>query len=269
MTLEEIQDEETRLLVQFAELCDRNDLRYYLAYGSALGAVREHGPIPWDDDADVAMPRPDYEKLLALAPCVNNCKILETQREDYPWMFGKFVSLRTVFDEPGLVDPAEYGVYIDIFPLDGLPGRHAKMTFSLVRQGMKLYLYSYHMDASHAKHRSWKGCVKRIAGFFGRLVSREVLWRTLNGAATKHDFETSEYVGCYFSPYSYEKENMSRDCFEGFSTCTYDTAILKTFKDPESYLERIYGPRWQIPVKQDNHIHGKAFWKDGGDDDCC
>ena len=54
------------ILVYFSEFCEAHDLRYYLASGTCIGAVRHHGFIPWDDDVDVAMPREDYNKLCEL-----------------------------------------------------------------------------------------------------------------------------------------------------------------------------------------------------------
>ena len=54
------------LFFEFEKVCKKHNLKYYLFYGSLLGAVRHHGFIPWDDDFDVAMPRKDYEELLRL-----------------------------------------------------------------------------------------------------------------------------------------------------------------------------------------------------------
>ena len=56
-----------RTMKDFMAFCDIAGLKWYLAYGSAIGAVRHHGIIPWDDDIDVIMPRPDYDRLLEIA----------------------------------------------------------------------------------------------------------------------------------------------------------------------------------------------------------
>ena len=54
---------EMELLEVLDRICRRNGLRYFVDYGSLLGAVRHRGVIPWDDDIDVVMMRPDYERL--------------------------------------------------------------------------------------------------------------------------------------------------------------------------------------------------------------
>ena len=64
--IEELRSVEQGILDVFSNICDTNDLKYSLAYGTLLGAVRHHGFIPWDDDIDVMMPREDYDKLIEI-----------------------------------------------------------------------------------------------------------------------------------------------------------------------------------------------------------
>ena len=77
MDLKQIQEAELQLLQEFAACCDKHQLRYYLAGGTLLGAVRHKGFIPWDDDIDISMPRADYEKLIASFPKNGRYKILD------------------------------------------------------------------------------------------------------------------------------------------------------------------------------------------------
>ena len=77
LSVKESQDISLEILKVIADICDKNSLRYSLIYGTLLGAIRHNGFIPWDDDVDIMMPRPDYEKLL---------KYLKMHISDYDYL---------------------------------------------------------------------------------------------------------------------------------------------------------------------------------------
>lgn len=121
----ELQAIELDILKLFVEICGRLELRYYLVCGSALGAAKYRGFIPWDDDIDVGMPRPDYQKFLREAPALLPEHIfLQNYRTDpeFPHIFSKLRNSNTTFIEAGASHlDIHHGVFIDIFPLDGYP----------------------------------------------------------------------------------------------------------------------------------------------------
>ena len=115
---------------EFSRICERHSLRHYVAYGTMLGAVRHKGFIPWDDDFDVMMPRPDYERLIEIAPkeLPDDLQFLSKKTlPGYKHVFNKIKSrdsglLNTVQRESGL--RLTEGLYIDIFPIDGAPASY-------------------------------------------------------------------------------------------------------------------------------------------------
>ncbi len=112
-----------QLLDKFVEVCVQNNLKYYLAYGTVLGAIRHKGIIPWDDDIDIQMPREDYLKLQQLPKSVFGDEFqLSTwsNTPNYPYDFLKLEKLNTTLIERLTKKVYIGGVYIDIFPLDGL-----------------------------------------------------------------------------------------------------------------------------------------------------
>ena len=123
--MNELQKKEFELLKLFVNICQKHELTYFLVCGSALGAVKYGGFIPWDDDIDVALPRTDYEKFLSVAQdevpeniFVQNCR---TDRY-YPGLGTKLRNSQTTFIEKEASRiPMNHGIFIDIFPLDGYP----------------------------------------------------------------------------------------------------------------------------------------------------
>ncbi|GAB5558785.1 MAG: phosphorylcholine transferase LicD [Synoicihabitans sp.] len=113
------------MLRYFHDFCQKHQLRYYLAYGTLLGAIRHRGFIPWDDDIDLMMPRPDYLRFIKLFDRQDHgsLKVVSIYNNpDYFAVLGKIIDTRTTLvQDYGRVEKVELGVYLDLFPLDGIP----------------------------------------------------------------------------------------------------------------------------------------------------
>ena len=141
---DELKSIQLDLLQKTADFCENNGLRYFLCGGTLIGAIRHKGYIPWDDDIDIAMPRPDYEKFVRIFNLTQNYyQVMSIETDpDYAYAFAKVYENRTVLKElhyPGdafgvyidiLYDnrtvlkelhyKGSIGVFIDIFPADGV-----------------------------------------------------------------------------------------------------------------------------------------------------
>lgn len=120
-----LQQKEFEILKCFVEICEKLNLKYYLVCGTALGAIKYKGFIPWDDDVDVALPREDYEIFCKRAKeLLPKEYFLQTYKTDeaYPCIFAKIRNSNTAYFEKTIAHlPINHGVYIDVFPLDGYP----------------------------------------------------------------------------------------------------------------------------------------------------
>lgn len=115
---------ELNLLEYFENICREHNLRYFVDYGTLLGAVRHQGFIPWDDDIDVVMFRDDYERLQAIAQdTVDFPYFFQNSYTDIMiWAFSKLRDSRTTAIEfPDISPEFHQGIFIDIFPLDDVP----------------------------------------------------------------------------------------------------------------------------------------------------
>ena len=123
--MNDLQKVEFELLKIFIDICQKLDLNYFLVCGSALGAARHGGFIPWDDDMDVGMYRKDYNKFMELAPALLPEGIfLQNHKTDpqFPQVFAKLRNSNTTYIEKSMSKlNINHGIYIDIFPLDGYP----------------------------------------------------------------------------------------------------------------------------------------------------
>ena len=123
ISLKELQKRALNLLCEFDKVCRANGIKYSLAYGTLLGAIRHKGFIPWDDDVDVMLPRPEYDKFLTISK--QNPKLFS---DDFFLEENEGKSADPVLrlhDKKVNVVEKEYNVtrklYIDIFPIDGMP----------------------------------------------------------------------------------------------------------------------------------------------------
>ena len=117
----DVKQVELNILRQFDALCREHQLTYLLAYGTALGAARHGGFIPWDDDIDVFMPRDDYDRLFSLysgGSLATDLKLVSYHDESSIYSFFKLTDPGTRVVETYLREEYALGLWIDIFPLE-------------------------------------------------------------------------------------------------------------------------------------------------------
>ena len=112
-------------IVEIDRVCRANNIRYCIAYGTLLGAIRNKGFIPWDDDADIVMTREEYDKFARVADQLNPdiCFFQDNDTEaTYPWGYGKVRRSGTTYIRAGQEHlKHRTGFMMDIFPMDDLP----------------------------------------------------------------------------------------------------------------------------------------------------
>ena len=144
-TTQFLQEKEIDMVKKLVQICEKYDLKYFMAGGTFLGAVRHKGFIPWDDDIDLGMYRGDYERFLKIAEkelefpykiqTYQNCAA-------HHYYFSHIVDMRYKVRRLGSLDKREEYIWIDIFPYDGLPdGVRGK----LIYLQLLFYRFCYHM----------------------------------------------------------------------------------------------------------------------------
>lgn len=122
LSIDEVKKIEIEILDFVVDYCEKNGIRYYLAGGTLLGAIRHQGFIPWDDDIDIGMLRSDYERFIEGFSTNNHYKVISLDKEkNYKYVFAKVVDTRTELIEFNVCQSSGLGVYIDVFPIDAIP----------------------------------------------------------------------------------------------------------------------------------------------------
>ncbi len=147
----------------FAKVCKENDIKYYAASGTLLGAIRHNGFIPWDDDIDVFLLRNDYEKLLSLKEWLkdSNYRVADFHDEGYPYPFAKFYDSTKTFWEYKQF-PFIMGPFIDLFPLDESDDHNEE--HEKLNDDIHAAFWVYRKSISH---QTWSEIFKDIVTFNG------------------------------------------------------------------------------------------------------
>jgi lipopolysaccharide cholinephosphotransferase len=184
------------ILVKVDEVCREHDIRYYITAGTALGAYRHQGFLPWDDDIDIGMPRSDYERFMRHSkewlPKHLEAVCFELDPE-YPLPFGKIQDASTTLIERMHLKYIG-GIYIDVFPIDGAPATKLKQRLHFAKyEFYKRVLYFIHRDPYKHGHgpSSWLPLLARK--FFTPLGVQ----KRLKDIMTMINFDDSDYVADY------------------------------------------------------------------------
>lgn len=269
ISLDELKKIELRTMKQFHELCQQEGLRYTVTAGTLLGAIRHKGFIPWDDDIDVAMPRPDYEKLIAY--CQTNetpFRLICSKTEPgYGYVFGKAVAADTVIvEENSNPKKIDMGVYIDIFPLDGLgdTAEESRKHLEAKRFSQELLIAANWTRFFRSRTRAWYYEPIRFAFFLlSRFVSFPKLIASIERHLACHSFDDAKYVVTTGSTYR-DREIFPAEIYSRYIDVPFEDIQIKAIAEYDCYLKQIYGDYMQLPPEEKRVTHHmfRAYYKE-------
>ena len=271
---EKQQGEYKRILVRtlqaFDKFCTDHNLRYFATGGTAIGAVRHKGIIPWDDDIDVAMIREDYDRFLSLKPILEKSeyKIISPSDDGYYLPFAKFVNTATTIWE---LEEHEFviGVFIDVFPLN-----HVQNNILEIRRFQKRYLKvcASHFDGYNNifckkvlknisfRHPgtivNWLKCLflyKPLKKFFCVLF-----WKY----EEKLKNSRGDFLLNYYTPYTVEKEVFKSEWFDSQIRVPFEDAEISLMNGYEEYLSQMFGDYMTPPPIEKQVTHHSCFYID-------
>ena len=257
------------ILKAFMKICKDNGLTYYCCAGTAIGAVRHHGIIPWDDDIDVIMPRPDYDRLLEIAKTANFGKyeiITPYDDETYPLYFSKLSNRNTTLIEDRQI-PCVIGLYVDIFPLDAtdddvakakrLKDRYTKIINRLNAVSTHNTFGEY-LSLLKKKEKWGRFAIKTLA-FFCRSALRRHLIRQMDRLSHLYDYDKAKNVQVYTGSYGHREVFPKSWLGKGKEFPFEDTTVMLP-ECYDEYLRHFFNDYMQFPpVEQRIEKHNRAY----------
>lgn len=264
LELNEIKQIELSLLIEFDAFCKRHNLYYVLCGGTLLGAIRHKGFIPWDDDIDVLMPRPDYERLMSMEKNMANevpqyMKMFFWKNGTSNYPFIKWVDSRTQISEQYYDDNTSAHIWIDIFPIDGNPDDEISL--------QKLYQKSIRMRKllllKYARAGEGKTKLKKVAKIFVkplvRMLNTSKMCQILDAQASTYDFGSSRYIGGVLWGYG-PQERIEKEEFMKPVQVEFEGHEFNAPSNYDAYLRGLYKDYMKLPPKEKRVTHSyKAY----------
>jgi len=255
--LTDLQSVEYNLLLEFDRVCKKLDLRYFLSSGTLLGAVRHSGFIPWDDDIDVLMFRKDYDRFLKFAPAeIGPRYFLQTNEseKEYPFPFAKLRDSETTLIEKEVRDlNINQGIYIDIFPLDGIPTNKLLRNLGWVPLSIIGYLSLFKKVRKQTPHKL--GIMFKILDSIIP-IKAWTLSRMYVSLCKMCDVDKAKFVAFSSWPdYPFDLIVYRKSLFEETVVLNFHGRLFPAPSGYDELLKQLYGDYMVLPPEEKRNSH--------------
>lgn len=244
MDLKDIQQESLEIMKYIREFCDARGIRYFLAFGSLIGAVRHDGFIPWDDDIDVLMPWEDYLRFCNEFSDTEKYELFSKHRKEPKYeicniTFAKIISKNTVTEVFNFPLHTRRCVGVDIFPMNGYPDDEQE------RKMYELELKNLYMIWN-------RDVTRRIGSDSFKMTAYNEMWEKLEEAMTRYDYNSSNYVGSV----AIDPDNHSvapKDRYEEPSKIMFEGEMFDAPQDVDYVLRSTFGEYMTLPPEEERN----------------
>lgn len=269
MSMKEIQSVSLEILKKIADICDQEGLKYSLAWGTLIGAVRHKGYIPWDDDVDIQMPRPDYERLKEYfnknADALYPLRLFDNSVNGYPYMLARVSNDDYVIDTIN-EKPCGMGIFVDIYILDGT-GDTYEDAWNYASKTCKYPRLIFLSTRKYYHFGTTKGFLKRLFKVFvfiyAKIMGKEYFERKLLSIISQKPYDQKDYVGCVSWCERPKYAVIKKSEFEDMIDFQFENYKFKGPREYDKYLRIWYGDYMQLPPEKERIYHHlyKAYKK--------
>ncbi len=268
MTLRDMQIIELDIVKEFIKICKKNELKYYMLGGTLLGAIRHKGFIPWDDDIDVGMPRPDYERFLEIIvnemPASYGIKTFNNS-DNFIKYHTRLENRNYTFESSSYGNNQKMFSWIDVFPLDGMPNNKImlelhKFHLLYLRAMTQLSQFNETIDFSN-KNRPFIEKAIIWAGKYlglGRNKDPKKTMLALDKALKKYSYDDSKYLVNFMGAYKF-REMFEKSKYLDGKMYDFEDIQLCGPVDYDFVLTQLYGDYMIPPKEQEKNRHNTVI----------
>jgi len=269
ISLRDLQIIELNVLKKIIEICERHNLTYFALGGTLLGAIRHNGFIPWDDDIDIGMPRPDYEKFLRIAPLELKDPYMVTgiqyDNAEYYYYYARVIDKNIKLVRRASMKSVTINAWVDVFPLDGVPEESKAFDkwYKKVKSLNRLFKFSqfeyffqfFDLKGINLKRYFMAG-LKQIVKFtkLYRLVNTKKMWKKLDNQLKKWDYNNSSRLfnvcGCWGV-----KEMFPKEYYGKGNLYEFEDIMIRGPVYYHEVLTQMYGDYMTPPKDADKEHH--------------
>lgn len=243
------------------EVCRQNNIKYSLIGGSLIGAVRNGGIIPWDDDIDIILTKPEYDRLIEVLKGRKGRYIVLTPEDNtYRYPFAKVVDSKTELVEPEIKKIDNYGVFIDVFYYVGLPEDNKKAIKYINKMKKYKKLLTVSSSTGYNEH-----FIKRFVRIIiGKIFNYK---KVINGYikyVNKYPFNDAKKVISVWPVYKPEKEIIEKKWLSSYTDILFENISSSIFSDYDDILKTTFGNYMTPPPeeKRVSHHNMVAYWRE-------
>lgn len=253
--LRQVQMIQLEMLIEVDRICRKCGIHYNIIAGTLLGAVRHGGYIPWDDDADVALLRPEYEKFRKACKTELDKTRFEFQdhrnTKGYRWGYGKLRMKNTLFlREHQEHMPYFQGVFIDVFPLDYVPNNYLMRCI----HNFECFVYRKFFWSEVGRIADKSTLMRCLYTVMSKVPERK-LKKSFNSFIKWSDRRKTNWVRILTFPTPNKVYGYRTEWYENSNDIEFENITFSGIRDYDEYLSFKFGNYMELPPEEQRKVH--------------